>query len=69
MGLFGGLFGKKDEGGGNASGKSAASYAPSVKGEPRRAGGARKAARAWVAELTCYGRLIPKDRRGRGAVW
>ena len=36
MGLFGGLFGRKDEGRGNASGKSAASYAPSVKGEPRQ---------------------------------
>ena len=36
MGLFGGLFGKKNEGGDNASGKSAASYAPSVKGEPRQ---------------------------------
>ena len=36
MGLFSGLFGKKDEGRGNTSDKSAASYAPSAKGEPRQ---------------------------------
>ena len=35
MGLFDGLFGKKDNGSGK-SGKSSASYAPSVKGEPRQ---------------------------------
>ena len=34
MGLFDGLFGKKDNDSGK-SGKSSASYAPSVKGEPR----------------------------------
>ena len=36
MGIFDGLFGKKDNGRSNASGNSSASYAPSVKGEPRQ---------------------------------
>ena len=35
MGLFDGLFGKKDNGSGKSD-KSSASYAPSVKGEPRQ---------------------------------
>ena len=36
MGIFNGLFGKKDDGRGKASGKAAVSYAPSVKGARRQ---------------------------------